>query len=91
MCLLVLKQDTIMLLAAAAGFSLMCQEFGRMFNNSFPAYIFFFFKWRLARAHYSTLFHSGSASWNDCDKVFPNELDVSLFPERFQHYAWIAA
>ena len=27
--------------------------------------------------------HSGSASWNDCGRVFPDELRVSSFPERF--------
>ena len=38
-------------------FFLPFEDFGKMFNNSFPAYAialffsFFFFKWRLARAH----------------------------------------
>ena len=27
--------------------------------------------------------HSGSASWDDCDQVFPDELRVSSFPDRF--------
>ena len=35
--------------------------------------------------------HSGSASWDDCDRVFPDELRVSSFPERFPHSAWTAA
>ena len=35
------------------GFFLACEDLGRMFNHSFPAYVFFFlffFKWRLSRA-----------------------------------------
>ena len=35
--------------------------------------------------------HSGYASWDDCDRVFPDDLRVSLFPDRFPHYAWTAA
>ena len=35
--------------------------------------------------------HNGSASWDDCDLVFPDELRVSSFPDRFPHYAWTAA
>ena len=34
--------------------------------------------------------HRGSASWDDCDWVFPDELRVSSFPDRFPHYACIA-
>ena len=30
--------------------------------------------------------HSGSASWDDCGRVFPYKLRVSSFPDRFQHY-----
>ena len=35
--------------------------------------------------------HSGSASWDDCGQVFLDELRVSLFPDRFPHYASTAA
>ena len=35
--------------------------------------------------------HSGSASWDDCARVFPDELRVSSFPDRFPHFAWMAA
>ena len=31
--------------------------------------------------------HSGSASWNDCGRVFPDELRVSSFPDGFPYYA----
>ena len=35
--------------------------------------------------------HICSASRDDCDRVFPDELRVSSFPDRFLHYAWTAA
>ena len=31
--------------------------------------------------------HSGSASWDDCGRVLPDELPVSSLPDRFPHYA----
>ena len=34
--------------------------------------------------------HSGLASWEDCGRVFPDELRVSSFPDRSPHYAWAA-
>ena len=34
-----------------SGFSLACEDFGRMFNNSFPPVHFFSQKWRLGRAY----------------------------------------
>ena len=34
--------------------------------------------------------HSGWATWDDCDQMFPDELRVSSFPDRFLHYAWTA-
>ena len=71
--------------------------FGRMFDNSFPACaFFFFFKVEISSRTLIPPFkpgsvHSGSASREDCDWVFPDELCVSLFPERFPHYVWTAA
>ena len=78
------------------GFFLTCQDFGRMFNNSFPACAFFFLKVEISSRTLIPLIrpgsvHSGSASWDDCDSVFSDELHVSSFPDRFQHYAWIVA
>ena len=35
--------------------------------------------------------HSGSMSWDDCVWVFPDKLRVNSFPDRFPHYAWLAA
>ena len=34
------------------GFFLACEDVRRIFDHSYPAYVFcFFFKWRVARAH----------------------------------------
>ena len=48
-----------------------CENFGRVFDNSFPASAFCFFSGDQL-AHTNSLFrpgsvHSGSASWEDCD------------------------
>ena len=72
------------------GFFLACQDFGRMFDNLF---IFFFFRGDQLERTLFPLFrpesvHGGSASYDDCEGVFPDELCVSSFPDRFPHYAW---
>ena len=56
---------------------------------------FFFFKVEISLCTLIPLFrpgsvHSGSASWDECDWVFPDDLHVSSFPDRFPHYAWTA-
>ena len=69
--------------------------FGGVFNNSFPTCAFFF----KVEIRLHTLFplfrpgsvHGGSASWDNCDWVFPDKLRVSLFPDRFPCYARTAA
>ena len=50
----------------------------------------FFFKVEIRMCTLIPLFrpesvHSGSASWDDCGRVFSDDLRVSLFPERFPH------
>ena len=57
---------------------------------------FFFFTVKIRSCTLNPLFrlgsiHSGSASWDDCGRVFPDELHVSSFPDRFPHYACTAA
>ena len=56
----------------------------------------FFFKVEISPRTLIPLFrlgsvHIGSASWDDSDPAFPDELRVSSFPDRFPHYAWMAA
>ena len=70
-----------------------------MLENSFPACAFFFFFFLKVEISSRTLiplfrpgsFHSGSASSDDCDRLFPEELRVSSFPDGLPHYAWTAA
>ena len=67
---------------------------------SFLFFFFFFFsssfKWRFARAHYFHSFmpesvHSGSASWDDCGRMFPDKSRVSSFLNMFPYYARTAS
>ena len=58
-----------------------------------PRLCFFFFKLEIISRTLLPLFrprsvHCGSANWDDCDRVFPDELRVSSFPDRFSLYAW---
>ena len=76
-----------------------------MLDNLFPAsppplffsfLFFFFFVVEISSRTLIPLFgpgsvHSGSASGDDCDKVFTDELRVSPFADRFSHYAWTSA
>ena len=61
-----------------------------------PCLCFFFFLVNISSCTLFPLFrpgsvHIGSASCDDCDQVFPDKLRVSLFPDRFPHYAWTTA
>ena len=63
-----------------AGFLLTCKDLGRTFNNSFPICSFFvvFLKVEISSRTLIPLFrpgsvNSGSASWDDCNRVFPDE------------------
>ena len=72
-------------------FSLLPEDF---FENVRP-FFFFFVNGDFLRA-LIPLFrpgsvYSGSASRYDCDRMFPDELRVSSFPDRFPHSAWTAA
>ena len=59
-----------------------------MFYNSFPACAFcFVLLVEISSCTLISLFrpgsvHIGSASWDDCDQVFPDEFHVSSFPDR---------
>ena len=70
----------------------MCEDFGTIFDNSFPACAFYF-SVEISSRTLIPLFkpgsvQSGSASWNDCGRVFPDELHVNSFLDSFPHYAW---
>ena len=69
-----------------------------MFVHSFPAcaFRFCFFEVEISSRTLIPLFapgsvHSGSASWDDGGRMFPDKLRVSSFPDKFPHYAWTAA
>ena len=78
-------------------FLLACEESGERFNNSFPPALFIALNGDQRPHQFQFSFfrsgsvHRGSASWYDCGQVFPNELHVSLFPDRFPLYAWTVA
>ena len=86
-----------MCLCLSGGFLLACEDLGRMFDNSFPSFdFFFFFKVEIRSRTLIPLFrpgsvHSGSASLDDRGRVFPDELRVSSFPDRFPYSACSAA
>ena len=66
-----------------------------MFDNSFSACAFFYFM-EISSRTLIPLFrqgsvHSGSANRDDRDRLFPDELRVNSFPDKFPHYAWTAA
>ena len=93
-CRLTISQKADKSSKSDGGFFLACEDFGRMFDNSFPACAFFvvfllvdFSSRTLIPLLRPRSVHSGSA----CDRVFPDELRVSSFPDRFPHYAWTAA
>ena len=76
--------------------SLLVRIFGRVFNHSFPGCAFFFFEVEISLRTLIPLFepgsvHSGSVSQDNCGRMFPDKLRVSLFRDRFTHYAWTTA
>ena len=72
------------------------QEFQENFQQIISRLRFFFCKVEISSHMLIPLCrpgsaHSGSASWEDCDCMFPDELRVSSFPDRFPHYVWTVA
>ena len=77
------------------GFFLACEDLGRIVRQIHSLHALFF-KVEISSRTLIPLFrpgsvNSGSASSDYCDRVFPEELRVSSFPDRFQHYAWTEA
>ena len=61
-----------------------------------PFFFCFFFEAEISSRMLIPLFmsesvHSGSENRDDCSRMFPDRLRVSLFPDRFPHYAWTEA
>ena len=82
------------------GFFLACQDFGRMLNHPFPAcpeFVFLFYiVVEISSCTPIPLFmpgsvNSGSVSWDDCGKMFPDKLHVSSLLDKFPNYAWTVA
>ena len=69
-------------------FSLLARIRGECLTiHSPPALFFSSFQVKISLRTLIPLFrpgsvHSGSGSWDDCDRVFPDELHVSSFPDR---------
>ena len=87
-----ISKTYVFVVAIGVGFFLPCEDLGTMFDNSFPASAFFF--WLEISPHkLIPLFrpgsvHSGSASWDDSNRAFPDQLLASSFPYGFPHSAW---
>ena len=69
------------------GFCLACEDFGRMFDHSFPACsLLFYFKVEISSCTLILFFmpgsvHSGSVSWNDCGQTFPaRQIVYNIYP-----------
>ena len=80
------------------GFFLVCEDYrivGECWTIHSPPPLFlvcFWFRVEISLRALIPLFtpglvHSGSASWDDCDRMFPDELRESLFSDRFPRYA----
>ena len=80
------KCEIIIIVIIIAGFFLTCEDFGRMFDSSFPACAYFFLTVEISLRTLIPLFspgsaHSGSVSWDDFNWAFPDELRVSSFSD----------
>ena len=78
-----------MLGSIGGGFILTGEDFGRMFDHLLPTCIFFF-EVEISSRTLIPLFmpgsvHSGSVSWDDCGRIYPDKLHMSLFLDRFPH------
>ena len=66
------------------------------FHSRLHFFFIFFFKVKISLRTLIPLFRPGSvqsglANCDDCGWMFLDKLRVSLFPDRFPHYAWTAA
>ena len=82
--------------AVVVAFSLLVRILGERSSISRLRFFFFFNEVEISSRTLIPFFmpgsvHSGSASLYDCVRLFPDELRVSSFPDRFPHYALTAA
>ena len=72
-------------------FSSRVRILGECSTNHTPPWLFFFQVEIRSRSllplSMQRSVHSGSASWDDCGRVFHDELRVSSFPDWFPHYS----
>ena len=81
------------LVVVVDAFFLAREDSGRMFDSSFPACAFFkglACTYSFHSSGQDQSVHSGSVNWENCDWVFPDELRMSLFLDRFPYNAWTA-
>ena len=74
-------------MVVVVAFSWLARIWGDCSTIHSPPAFFFFFKVEISSRTLIPLFrprsvHGGSASWDDCDRVFPDDLRVSAFPDR---------
>ena len=67
------------------------QEFGGECSSILSPPVLFLLLHTLIPLFRQGSIHSGSASWDDCGRVFPDELHMSSFTDRFPHYTWTVA
>ena len=69
---------------------------GKVDDSFPPMHFFFFFEVEISMCILSPFIrpgssvHSGSASWDNYGRVFPDKLHVGSFPDRLPHYSWRA-
>ena len=83
-------------MVVVVAFSSRVRILGECLTSKSPPALFFFFKVEISLCTLIPLFtpglvHSSLVNWDDCNRVFPDKLCVSSFPDRFPHYSCTAA
>ena len=89
------KRTVLAKLVVEVAFSSLARTLGECSTIHSPPELFYYFKLDINSRTLIPPFspgsvHKSSASSDDCDRVLPDELRVSSFPDRFPHYAWTA-
>ena len=84
--------------SCGSGLFLVSEDLERRLDHLIPACAFFLFFLNVEISSATLIplprpesVHSDSPSWDDCGQMFPDKLQVSLFPNWFPHYAWTTA